>query len=94
MADEPTVDAHRSGVDWRACNCATTPPTIPTARANHLPTCPQWFRDYIVQAIKDCEHLRDTEQIAREIASAAAIQARNVLAVWDGIPHMKEADRG
>lgn len=31
------------------CNCADTPPTMPTCRGEHLPSCPMFLYSYVLK---------------------------------------------
>jgi len=42
-AAETLPELYVGGVAHVMCNCASTPPTMPTCRATHLDTCPARF---------------------------------------------------
>ena len=52
------------------CNCANTPPTMPTCRSEHLPTCPAYVHSVVAQIE------REAASRPGPICAAEAVTAR------------------
>lgn len=86
------------------CTCASTPPTMPTFRDTHLPSCPMVLRDRLVQMIRWSEeaathlpkplvwHGKELPDVGRAVLAAEQMTLRAVVALLDGTRH-REAEQ-
>jgi hypothetical protein len=91
-------------VPWLKCNCAGTPPTMPTCRGEHLQSCPVAFYDYVLLMERQAEaarqkqtpppthHGRQLPDVGRAIHGAELMTLRVIRALLEGRHIEGEAD--
>lgn len=77
---------------WLVCDCAATPPTMPTCRTEHLPSCPLWLIDLLHKRLTtlDAERVKAPEpptfggrtmpNVERVMFAAASLEVQALLA--------------